>query len=122
MVKDHRLDWTRRLCITEKIQVCYFYVEAYTDGHPHLHLLMLGQNNPKDGLTKRTLLDVDPLYWQIVWNYRAKVDQIDSVEKPSNYLAFHLKRYDEDNIDHGYYNKKMIKKLRKESRLIVNPT
>ena len=47
MVKDHRLDWTRKLCKIEKIQVAYFYVEAYTDGHPHLHLLMLGQDNHK---------------------------------------------------------------------------
>lgn len=122
LVKDHRLDWTRRLCITEKIQVAYFYVEAYVDSHPHIHLLMFGQGNRKDGQTKKTLLNVDPLYWQIMWNYKAKVEQLDSVVKPSKYIANHLKKHDEENIDYDFYNTWLLKKLMKESRLIVNPT
>jgi hypothetical protein len=75
----------------------------------------LGQNNPKDGKAKKTLLDVDPFYWQIMWKYIAEVRQLDSLVKPSHYLANHLKQHDEENIDYDFYNIKLLKKLMKES-------
>jgi hypothetical protein len=94
-------------------------VEAYVDSHPHIHLLMLGQNSPKDDKTKITLLDVEPYYWQTAWNYMAEVKQLDSLVAPSNYLANHLKKHDEENIDYNYYNKYLLDKLMNKSGLIV---
>ena len=43
LIKKILLHWIRELCKKERIQVGFFYVLAYLNEHPHLHLLMLGR-------------------------------------------------------------------------------
>jgi hypothetical protein len=76
-----RLDWTRALCVTERIQVGYMYALVYKDGHPHLHLLMIGGNK-----TGRGLSDVDKSLWKKKWRWNAKIELPESNLAVSNYL------------------------------------
>jgi len=105
-VNSLRLNWTRKLCTSEKIQVAYFYVLAYDSGHPHLHLLMIGKGQNGN----KSLLDVDLNKWESAWPYISKIQVPSENLSVSGYLARHWLKYDPDRLEYDFYNKKLLKR------------
>ena len=105
-----RLEWTRKLCVTEKMQIGYYYVFGAATTFGHFHLLMLAWH--ERGLVTKTLYDVVPKVWISEWGYSAKISEPYSIEKLSAYMAKHIRRKNYDEIDVGFYNSKLLKKLK----------
>ncbi len=101
-IKKLRLDWTRKLCTLENIQVAYFYVETYIQQHPHLHLLMIGRNNEN-----KTLLDINPTEYELMWPYLAKIEIPRSETAVTNYFTKNLLS---PNAEWDIYNQYLLKK------------
>ena len=110
-VKDRLLFWTRRLCVTERIQVGYFYVLSSICKHPHLHVLMIGLGNVNG--EKKTLLDVSRSRWEHEWPFFAKIEQPDSIADVARYVAVHKLWFKSDWATIDFYNTDLLNKLRK---------
>ncbi len=105
-----RLEWTRKLCVGEGMQIGYYYVFGAAATFGHFHLLMLGWRECEH--YTKTLYDVDPEVWKSQWGYSAKISEPYSIEKLSAYMAKHIRRKNYDEIDVGFYNSKLLKKLK----------
>jgi hypothetical protein len=101
------LTWTRSLCKIEKLQVAYCSVLVIKGSIPHMHLLMTSSS--KNG---KTLKDVNKRHWERQWFYWAKIEDSKSNYSVSDYLSKNLVR---DAGELGFYNKKLLKKLKRVS-------
>ena len=101
-VKRSLLDWTRNLCISERIRVGYYYVLCYYWRLPHLHLLMIGRG--KSGGMEKTLLDVNRRKWQGRWPHIAKVEIPKSNSRAAKYVAAHAYRFKCDRVTFDCYD------------------
>ena len=108
--KADLLRWTRQLCTSEHIQVCYYYALCYICGHPHFHLLMIGRG--RSGREVKSLHDVSPSKWARRWDHIAKIEVPDSISSVSKYLAAHKLRFKCDRADIDSYNQNLLKQLR----------
>lgn len=104
-------NWTRKLCTEEHLQVGYVYSLVYKDGHPHLHLLMLGRNR-----FGKTLGDVDMVRWTNEWPYRAKIELPESNAAVSYYFE---KNRIARNSDWNMYNVSLLNRHAKHG--LYNP-
>lgn len=55
-IHKHRIQWTRKLCTSERIQLGYAFVLSYKSGLPHLHMLMIGRGK-KNGRIQGTYIE-----------------------------------------------------------------
>lgn len=107
--KRSLLWWTRKLCVTERIQVGYCYCIAASGDFTHIHALMLGLGR-STGVGK-TLADVSKSYWRDRWPHFAKIEVPRSIPSVSGYVADH--EYDpEYECELDFYNIKLLKKHR----------
>ena len=110
LVKRYILEWTRRLCTSEHIQIAYFYVLCWTYGHPHVHLLMIGRGRSDQGV--KTLRNVSNSTWEMNWPFYAKIESSISQVRVVNYFASHLYRKKCFRYEIDTYNTKLLSKLK----------
>jgi hypothetical protein len=99
------LQWKRKLCTQEKIQLASEWVLVVKNSLPHVHLLMVGSN-----LFEKTLNDVDEKYWESQWGYEAKIEKPISNDAVVKYFVKNLMY---SNSELNLYNVKLLKKLKR---------
>jgi hypothetical protein len=114
LVKRYLLDWSRKLCTGENIQIAYFYVMCLNYGHPHVHLLMIGRGKYNRGI--KTLRHVVRSKWEGEWPFLAKIETPESQAGVVNYFASHLFRKKCFRYQIDSYNLKLLSKLKTVSR------
>ena len=96
--------WTRQLCVREGIQVAYYYLLCFKDGHPHLHLLMLGRSSTPG----YSLRDVGEWDYEAVWPFHAKIEHISIGADVVGYVVKHLIGVKCDDVVLDSYNQKLL--------------
>lgn len=104
------LNWTRKLCTEEHIQVGYFYLYCEKQKHAHLHALMVGS----DSSGGKTLLDISRSKWERRWPCFAKIQVPESNYDVVKYLCLHLFRFKCSNYPFiEDYNRKLLDRYKK---------
>jgi len=107
--------WTRRICVTERIQVGYCYCIVASRDFTHVHALMLGLG--RVGGVRKTLADVSKTYWRDRWPYIAKIENPRSIPCVSGYVAGN--EYDPGSeCELDFYTIKLLKKHRLTTTLL----
>ena len=106
-VKKYLLSWTRKLCVSESIQVAYCYIHTYHSKIPHLHLLMIGEG--KNNGVRTTLADVSRSYWANKWPFYSEIQIPHSISAVSKYAANH--QVESKDFTYDFYNIRLLKKL-----------
>jgi len=102
-----RKNWTINLCVSEHLQLAYFWVLVYKDAHPHLHLLAFGLNSQNQGLNI-----IDKRKWEAAWPFFARIKSIDNVFQDAWYFSKNVLTQTSQDNDHGFYNNKLLEKWR----------
>lgn len=121
IVRKKIIEWVRKLCIDEHLQVGFIAVENEFNHRGHWHLLMLGKNRIGE-----TLAGVSMKKWAkewcaencgkwIHWDNGARIRPVNEIMGVSSYLARNLIVEDPDFSDVFIYNKKLLKKCRLKS-------
>jgi hypothetical protein len=120
------LRWVRQLCVEEGLQIAFIGVENEFYHRAHWHLLMLGRN--RFG-RNRNLSSVDKEKWARRWweancgrwikvKKGALIKGVRKTTDENKYLAKNLVVENPDASDIFIYNKKLLKKLRRESPVL----
>jgi hypothetical protein len=99
-------DWTRKICVEEKIQVGYFWISSYRNHYLHFHLLMLGKNR-----CRKSLLNVPKRKWEENWPFFAKIKEIDNRYRACKYFAAHTLGFKSARFEINIYNQSLLKRV-----------
>ena len=113
-VTKYLLYWTRKLCVSESIQVGYCYILTYHSKIPHLHLLMIGKG--KNNGVRKTLADVSRSYWTSKWPFYSEIQIPHSISAVSKYVAKH--QFESKDFTYDFYNIRLLKKLQGRDLLL----
>jgi hypothetical protein len=104
LARKRLLDWTRQICVREKLQLAYMAVYNQRN-RGHLHLLMLGRNR-----YGRTLRDISIEECNEDWDDNSLIKPIYNIYGLGSYLSKNLVLRNSDLSDIVLYNKKLLKK------------
>ena len=112
LIKAELFKWTRELCVSEHLQVGYYYVLCFDGGHPHLHLVMVGRGRVADKVKR--LEDVNRRKWERRWPFFAKIEIPRSNSAAAKYIARHVFW---TKCERAYIDSFNIKLLTKERKM-----
>ena len=113
--RDRLLQWARKICRAEGLQIAYI---AVINKHTriHLHVLMLGRS--KFG---KTLTDISTDRWEDLWGDNAEIDRIYNLSGLTPYCSENYILNDPDESDLIIFNRNLLKKLSRVELWILIP-
>jgi hypothetical protein len=106
LARERLIDWTRKICVREKLQLAYMAVYNQRK-RGHLHLLMLGRNR-----YGKTLRDVSIERCNKDWKAYSRIKPIENIYGLGPYLSKNLVLWNSDLSDIVFYNIKLLKKCK----------
>jgi hypothetical protein len=112
------IEWVRKICVGEHLQVGFIAVENEFNCRGHWHLLMLGRNRFGRDLSKVSKHKWAKRWWEDNCGRNIKLEkgvlikEVNEIYGVSSYLARNLIVKNPDQSDVFFYNRKLLKKCR----------